>query len=316
MSSLAVSPYLTGPYAPTTDEVDVPDLVVEGELPADLDGAYLRNGPNPRFSPIGGFLYPIDGDGMLHRVEISGGRARYTNRFVRTPMVEAEEAAGHAIWPGVMSPWRPGADEVGPALAGTLRAMPNVNVVRHGGRLLALAECHSPYRMGPELQTLGAETFGGRLPAGICAHPKIDPRTGELFAFCYTFAAPYLTWTVVRPDGTATPPRPVDGLERPAMIHDMALTERYLVLVVAPLFFDLATARRGGSMLTWQPDTGTRIALVPRDGGPVRWCSGEAFWLWHTVNAHDAGDTVVLDYVEWSQPEGVVPGDGGTPRLA
>ena len=25
---------------------------MEGVLPADLDGAYLRNGPNPRFTPL------------------------------------------------------------------------------------------------------------------------------------------------------------------------------------------------------------------------------------------------------------------------
>ena len=167
--------YLTGPYTPVTDEGDVADLQVEGELPADLDGAYLRNGPNPRFSPIGSYLFPLDGDGMLHRVEVSGGRARYSNRFVRTPMVRKEEEVGHALWGGLTTPWRPGADEVGAELAGSMRELPDINVVRHGGRLLALAECKQPYRIGPQLETLEKDSFDGQVPAGICAHPKIDP---------------------------------------------------------------------------------------------------------------------------------------------
>lgn len=319
-----VSPgvHLTGPYTPVTAEVDVTNLQVDGELPADLDGAYVRNGPNPRFSPIGSFLYPLDGDGMLHRVVLSGGRARYTNRFVRTPMVVEEEAAGHAIWPGIATPWRPDAEEVGPMLAGTMRQLPDVNVVRHGGRLLALAECDQPYRMGPQLETLGQESFGGQLPAGICAHPKIDPRTGEMIAFCYNFQPPFLTWTTIGPDGTGTAPRPVEGVERPSMIHDMAITEHYVVLVVAPLYFDMAAAMSGGALLDWKPQAGTRIALIPRNGGPARWCEDEAFWLWHTANAHEATDpadpaatVVVLDYAEWTRPSPIAPGPSAPPRL-
>lgn len=45
--------HLTGRVAPVTEEVDAVDLDVTGELPAELDGVYLRNGPNPRFTPIG-----------------------------------------------------------------------------------------------------------------------------------------------------------------------------------------------------------------------------------------------------------------------
>lgn len=65
-------PHLLGSFAPVTEEVDVADLEVTGELPASLDGLYVRNGPNPRFTPIGSYLYPIDGDGMLHGVWLSG----------------------------------------------------------------------------------------------------------------------------------------------------------------------------------------------------------------------------------------------------
>ena len=300
--------HLTGPFAPVVDEVDVAGLEVLGELPADLAGTYLRNGPNPRFAPIGSYVYPLDGDGMVHRVTIEGGRARYDNRFVRTEMVVEEERAGHALWGGLTSPTRPDAAQVGPALAGTMRRTPDINVVRHGGHLLALAECQPPYALDDRLDTLGPFTFDGALPGGICAHPRIDPATGEMLVFHYRFDAPFLTWTAIGHHGVAGPTRPVEGVERPSMIHDMAITPRYVVLVVAPLYFTPQAALSGGSLMSWEPEHGTRIALIPRDGGPVRWFHDDAFWMWHAANAHDADGPVVLDYVEWPNPGLILPG--------
>ncbi|MFJ9817300.1 carotenoid oxygenase family protein [Streptomyces sp. NPDC101151] len=311
MTASAVRPFdpsrvahLSGRFAPVTEEVDETGLAVEGELPDDLDGVYLRNGPNPRFTPIGSYLYPIDGDGMLHGVRFEQGRARYRNRFVRTPALLAEEQAGRALWGGVESLIMPGQDEVGPQLAHTFKDLPDISVVRHAGRLLALAESACPFRMTPELATIGRETFGGALPAGITAHPKIDPVSGEMAVFCYALEPPYLTWSLIAPSGDlARGPVPVDGLDEPMMIHDMALTARYLVLVLAPVFFDLSAALGGGSLIDWRPEAGTRVALIPRDGSPVRWARDDAFWLWHTVNAYDvaADGTVVLQYVQWSR---------------
>ncbi|MGW2482069.1 carotenoid oxygenase family protein [Streptomyces sp. NPDC001571] len=299
-------PHLLGSFAPVTEEVDVVDLAVTGEIPPSLHGLYVRNGPNPRFTPIGSYLYPIDGDGMLHGVWLSEGRARYRNRFVRTPGLMAEERAGRALWGGLESFILPGPDAVGPELANDFKDLPDINVVSHAGRLLALAESACPFRMDDGLETVGREDFGGALPVGITAHPKIDPVTGEMLVFCYLLEAPYLTWSVIDPTGAVVrKPTPIEGVDEPMMIHDMALTRRFVVLVLSPVFIDLAAAMSGGSFISWRPERGTRVALIPRDGGRVRWASDEAFWLWHTVNAYDDGPEgdgdVVLEYVQWSR---------------
>ena len=39
--------YLTGNYAPVVDEITAIDLQIIGTLPPELNGRYLRNGPNP-----------------------------------------------------------------------------------------------------------------------------------------------------------------------------------------------------------------------------------------------------------------------------
>ncbi len=209
---------------------------------------------------------------------------------------------------------RPGAELVGPDLAHTMKDLPGINVVRHAGRLLALAEGGNPFQISPELETLGRETFGDTLPVGITAHPKVDPATGEMFAFCYSLEEPYLTWSVIGRNGeTLRAATPIEGVSRPVMIHDMALTPHYIVLVLGPFFFDLAAAMAGGSPMSWEPDEGTRIALIPRDGSATRWITTETCWLWHTANAYetqqpDGEMTVVLDYVRWTAPGGFVPG--------
>src|SRR5262249_54817825 len=85
------NPHLSGRFATVHREIDAGDLTVEGTLPAELTGAYVRNGPNPKFPPLGSYTYPMEGDGMLHGVWLDGDRPRYRNRWVETRGLQAEE---------------------------------------------------------------------------------------------------------------------------------------------------------------------------------------------------------------------------------
>ena len=73
--------HLAGAFAPVREERTDVDLDVVGEIPADLRGTYVRNGPNPRtgWSPAW-----FAAEGMLHGVRLEGGRARwYRNRWIK-----------------------------------------------------------------------------------------------------------------------------------------------------------------------------------------------------------------------------------------
>jgi hypothetical protein len=97
-------PYRTGPWRPQTTEWDADDLTaVEGEIPGDLDGVYLRNTENP-LHPALKFYHPFDGDGMVHVVGFRDGKAFYRNRFIRTDGFAAENEAGGPLWPGLAEP--------------------------------------------------------------------------------------------------------------------------------------------------------------------------------------------------------------------
>ena len=67
------NPFLSGRFAPVHREVTVDELKVEGDLPAELVGAYVRNGPNPKYPPLGSYTFPMEGDGMLHGVWLEDG---------------------------------------------------------------------------------------------------------------------------------------------------------------------------------------------------------------------------------------------------
>ena len=106
-------PYRTGAWRPTTTEWAVDDCDVEGDLPDDLAGVYLRNTENPLHPAIGRY-HPFDGDGMVHAVEFGNGGANYRNRFVRTAGFEAELAHGGPLWAGLAeSPKKSLREEVG-----------------------------------------------------------------------------------------------------------------------------------------------------------------------------------------------------------
>lgn len=95
-------PYRTGAWQPTFVEYDAFDLeVIEGALPSELAGVYLRNTENPVMGAIGRY-HPFDGDGMIHGVRFANGRADYRNRFVRTRGLATELEAGAPQWAGII----------------------------------------------------------------------------------------------------------------------------------------------------------------------------------------------------------------------
>ena len=66
--------------------IEAVNLPVIGEIPRDLDGVYLRNGPNPQFPPVGRYHW-FDGDGMVHAVENTG------KTEIKMLLVETKEPA-------------------------------------------------------------------------------------------------------------------------------------------------------------------------------------------------------------------------------
>lgn len=290
------NPFLNGIFAPVGREITADNLVVEGEIPRDLFGVYLRNGPNPVFNPLGRYHW-FDGDGMIHALEFCDGKVTYRNRWIRTESFLAEQAAGRALWPGLLD--RPDADAPkGAGSDGWLKDTANTDVLYHHGRALALFyQCGLPYALDPRtLRTHGVENFGGELRRGVSAHAKVDPVTNELLFFDYSTTEPFMTYNVVNPRGELIHHVPIE-LPGSRLPHDMAFTERYSILMDLPLFWDPELIRRGIHKVSYHPELPSRFAVLPRHGSSVDvvWFEASPCYIYHVVNAWEDGDEIVMD---------------------
>ncbi|MBA3982508.1 MAG: carotenoid oxygenase family protein [Acidimicrobiia bacterium] len=280
------SRYLRGPFAPVRDEVTAFDLeVIEGRIPSELEGRYLRNGPNPVSDPDPSTYHWFMGSGMVHGIRLRDGRAEwYRNRWVRSPGVAAELGE-----PAPENPWAD--DQVFSA---------NTNVIGHAGRTLALVEAGSPpIEMSYELETARISDLDGTLPKAFSAHPKRNPLTGELHVATYWWGwGNQLQYLIVGTDGAVRTAVDVP-LPGAPMVHDIAITEHWAILFDLPCTFDLDVAATGSFPYRWNPEYGARIGLLPIDGsGEARWFEIEPCYVYHPLNAYEQADgKVVLDAV-------------------
>ncbi|MGH9186330.1 MAG: carotenoid oxygenase family protein, partial [Acidimicrobiales bacterium] len=297
-------PYRSGVWRPNTTEFDAADLEVDGDLPGDLNGVYLRNTENPLHPPIEAY-HPFDGDGMVHAMRFEAGTASYRNRFVRTAGFEAEREAGRSLWAGLLEDPKL-AERPGWCARGGMKDASSTDIVVHAGRALTtFYQCGEPYALDPgTLDPLGVEAWAGRLPDGwgLSAHPKVDHATGELLFFNYGKAAPYMHYGVV--DGANRLVHYVDiPLPGPRLPHDMAFTENYAILNDFPLFWPPELLAKGVHVPRFHPDLPSRFAVIPRRGGSgdIRWFEAEPTFVLHWINAYEDGDEIVLDgYFEGS----------------
>jgi carotenoid cleavage dioxygenase-like enzyme len=280
--------FLQGSFAPVAEEVTAFDLPVTGSIPAELTGRYLRNGPNPLGLDDPNYHWFL-GAGMVHGVRLRDGRAEwYRNRWVRSRAVA--QARGEQ-WPG------------GPVHENTDFAA-NTHIIRHAGKTLATVEAGAlPYELTDELDTVGPCDFGGTLPGGFAAHTKLDHQSGELHAIAYFWAWDRVQHVIVDAAGQVSRATDIPVPDGP-MMHDFALTGRYVVLLDLPVTFSMAAVSAGKEMpYVWNPEHQARVGLLPRDGSAgVRWIEIEPCWVFHCLNAYDdESGRVVLDVCHYDQ---------------
>ncbi|VEG57644.1 carotenoid oxygenase [Mycolicibacterium aurum] len=312
-------PYRTGPWRPQTNEWDADDLtVVEGHIPHDLDGVYLRNTENP-LHPALKYYHPFDGDGMLHIVGFRDGKAFYRNRFVRTDGLTEENDAGGPLWPGIAEPIELARRDHGWGARTLMKDASSTDVIVHRGvALTSHYQCGDLYRIDPCTGAdLGKEDFNGGFPTdwGVSAHPKVDDSTGELMFFSYSKQAPHLRYGVVSDAGDVV--HSVDvPLPGPRLPHDMAFTENYVILNDFPLFWDAGLLEHNVHLPRFHRDLPSRFAVVPRRGdtSQIMWFEADPTYVLHFPNAYEDGDEIVVDGFFQGDPEPTDGVDNGMSR--
>jgi 8'-apo-carotenoid 13,14-cleaving dioxygenase len=282
----AGNPFLVGAFAPVATETTTEVLKVQGELPADLNGLYVRIGPNPMKTPNAKKHHWFTGDGMVHGIALQGGKAQwYRSRYVGSKT--ANQALGRPLIPG--------------KTRGVFDTV-NTNVFAHAGRIWASVEAGPfPIQLDAQLNSVRHGLFDSDLSQGYTAHPHLDPVTGDLHAVCYDAMKPKeLSYVRVNAKGSVDKVVKIPVKHGP-MVHDCAITRTQVVVMDLPVTFSVwSLIKRESFPYVWNPKHPARVGLLPREGDAsgMRWYDIDPCYVFHPCNAYDLPDgSVVMDVV-------------------
>ena len=280
-----------------------PMRLIAGKAPAGLAGTLYRNGPAHFQHGDAYATHWFDGDGMVQRINIADGKAVHTGRFIDTPKRQREMAAGKFLAPGfgtIGDPTYPVAssNDVNPG---------NISVLMSGGELLALWEAGTPYRIDPvTLETRGLKEWRNDLKGmPFLAHPKREP-DGRVWNLALNGRRVGIY--NINPDGSVADFGMVD-IGAAAYIHDWAMTDRKLVILVQP-WIQTRNIPPFIDGFQWKPEEGMKFLIVDKDDlKKTRWAQGPARSFYHTGAAWEEADgTIRLDAAFYPEP---VLGSGG-----
>ena len=280
---------------------------VAGRVPEWLRGSYYVNGP-ARFERAGlRYKHWLDGDGMVCSLRFTDDGVRFTSRFVETPKLREERAAGRFIYRGF------GTAFPGDKLRRGLMLEPPVNVSAYAfnGRLLAFGEQTLPYDLDPvTLETRGEYDFHGKLNAvsPFAAHAKFDPNLMN-FGVQFSPNQPVLNVYEFDPAG-ALVRRKRHLLSLPHSIHDFGFTPSSYVFFLSPLLMDFEKFHRDSvsvvESLRWEPERGSTILVIPRSseaggGEALEVPAGNGYCL-HLINSFERDGKLIVDILELDEP--------------
>ena len=278
-------PFMVGIHAPVNTEQSLRNLAVTGSIPLELNGRYIRIGPNPITAPKAASHHWFLGDGMVHGVRLENGKALwYKNRWIRSTAVST--ALGEAPAPGP----RLRSDTV------------NTNVIGHANKIWACVEAGGfPVELSNDLDTVAHNPFDGTLQGSFSAHTHRDTLTGELHSICYNAANDSeIRHVVVNAAGKVTREERIPVKNGPS-IHDCMITKNYVIILDLPVTFSMKALVAGfGFPYKWNPEHPARVGLLPRNGSSadIVWCPVAPCYAFHPSNAFENDDgTVTLDLV-------------------
>ena len=281
-----------------------PMKLVYGQVPAGLEGALYRNGPAQ-------FLYGkddyashwFDGDGMVQKIAIADGQAVHSGRFVATVKRAVEQAEGRFMAPGFGTIGHPDFPVTGPDDVNAA----NTSVIVIDGRLYALWEAGSAVEMDAgTLQTRGVKTWRDDLAAmPFLAHPKREP-DGTVWNLA--ISGRHVGVYKIGAQGSLKD-FGLLNIGKAAYIHDWAMTERHLIILVQP-WINEALRPPVVDGFEWRPEEGFKFLIVDKnDFTRQRWAQGPARAFYHTGAAWEEADgTIRIDAALYREP---ILGSGG-----
>ena len=227
-----------GMNAPMRTECDVYDLIIEGNLPKEINGSWYRTIPDPQYPPMLGHDTYLSGDGMISVFKFEDGHIDFKMKYIMTDRLKAERKARRGLFGLYRNPYT---DD--PSVRGINRCVNNTTPIFHGGKLLALKEDGLAVELHPEtLETVGVFNYRGKLRSQtMTAHTRLDEDTKDLHFFGYEangLATRDVSYCVANKEGELVKE---EWFQVPyvSLMHDFAVTKEHVIFPVFPTTADL-----------------------------------------------------------------------------
>ena len=301
MAHFPQTPSFTGFNTPSRIEADIANLVHEGSIPPELNGAFYRVQPDPQFPPRLSDDIAFNGDGMITRFHFHDGQCDFRQRWAKTDKWKLENAAGKALFGAYRNPLTD--DD---SVKGQIRSTANTNAFIFGGKLWAMKEDSPALVMDPAtMESFGFEKFGGKMTGEtFTAHPKIDPKTGNMVAIGYAASG------LCTDDVTLYEISPTGDMLYEAwfkvpyycMMHDFGMTEDYLVLHIVPSIGSWERLEKGLPHFGFDTTMPVYLGIIPRRADlkqeDIRWFKRDNCFASHVMNAWQDGTKIHFDIPE------------------
>lgn len=301
MAHFPQTPSFTGFNTPSRIEADIANLVHEGSIPPELNGAFYRVQPDPQFPPRLSDDIAFNGDGMITRFHFHDGQCDFRQRWAKTDKWKLENAAGKALFGAYRNPLTD--DD---SVKGQIRSTANTNAFVFGGKLWAMKEDSPALVMDPAtMESFGFEKFGGKMTGEtFTAHPKIDPKTGNMVAIGYAASG------LCTDDVTLYEISPTGEMLYEAwfkvpyycMMHDFGMTEDYLVLHIVPSIGSWERLEKGLPHFGFDTTMPVYLGIIPRRADlkqeDIRWFKRDNCFASHVMNAWQDGTKIHFDIPE------------------
>lgn len=285
---------------------------IEGTLPPELRGTMFRTAPGTNKCHQTELKSFFDGDTFISGYSFENGKVLLRCKFIDLPWRNRETMENTMLYSeaGTLPdrPWYPGRGLL------DLKNQPSVNIIPWDGRLLALSEGGYPTAVDPQTfefesrwnfhNTLKSFTMNMK---AFTAHPRFDTKTGIGYAFGFVNFKFFFPWQHpmivyrMETNGKLNTLYNITSLPHYYMVHDMILTENYMVFMVPPVRVTLGGSVFGQRTLldnfNYTDDDPLRIMILKKDGTSKKPVIIELppNMAFHNGNGYEEDGNIVLD---------------------
>mmetsp|Transcript_14795 Transcript_14795/g.23392 ORF Transcript_14795/g.23392 Transcript_14795/m.23392 type:complete len:618 (-) Transcript_14795:51-1904(-) len=324
------NPYTTrGEYAPPEREMNTFEpMKVTGVIPPEINGMFVFMSPVANTWPPSHTYTNLDGHGMVHVVKLSESTAQISSHVLRTPVTKLEREAKWDLF------GRPGDLRsmtglmklaVGKFIFSPLLGLKpyelgssNTNILHYNGRWFAFEESMCPFEFQIDEKTGNVTSVGcmdlngSPIDKGwqfpMCAHPKIDPKTGHLAVVGYNpdFPSAAIKYGSYGKGGDGKSfefklPSPAAFIP---FLHDLGITENHAILIDSSYEFAFPSPTTGlGPILTFNNKKRAKFGVFSKNlqgrseemsKEHIQWFEVEPLVINHIANSWEEEDVVVV----------------------